>query len=209
MVSQVLGRRTTRREHLMKWIFSRQTPSPIEELQESLEALQRAAPFVPTPWAIAREMLEFAKVGPEDALYDLGSGDGRIPILAAQEFGCKAVGIERDVDLCRYSVQRVSELHLENRVTFQRADFFEADLRRATIVTLYLLSAVNGQLQARLASHLERGSRVVALDFEVPGWRPVRTKTVVSEASVEYKLLLYVRSGYRDGPTSSISEPTG
>jgi SAM-dependent methyltransferase len=174
----------TRREHLMKWIFSRRTPSPIEELQESLEALQRAAPFVPTPWAIAREMLEFAKLVPEDTLYDLGSGDGRIPILAAQEFGCKAVGIERDINLCRYSERRVSELGLEDRVAFQCADFFEADL----------LSAVNGQLQARLASHLQRGSRVVALDFEVPGWRPVRTKTVVSEASVEYKLLLYLRN---------------
>lgn len=185
---------TTRREHLMKWIFSRRNPSPIEELQESLEALQRAAPFVPTPWGIAREMLEFAKLGPADTLYDLGSGDGRIPILAAQEFGCRAVGIERDINLCRYSERRVSELDLEDRVAFQCADFFEADLRPATVVTLYLLSAVNGQLQARLASHLQRGSRVVALDFEVPGWRPVRTKTIVSDASVEYKLLLYVRN---------------
>lgn len=183
-----------RREHLMKWIFSRRPPSPIEELQESLEALQRAAPFVPTPWGIAREMLEFAKLGPEDTLYDLGSGDGRIPILAAQEFGCKAVGIERDLQLCRYSERRVSELGLDDRVAFRCADFFEADLRPATVVTLYLLSAVNGQLQSRLASHLQRGSRVVALDFEVPGWRPVRTKSVVSEASVEYKLLLYLRS---------------
>lgn len=178
----------------MKWIFSRRTQSPIEELQESLEALQRAAPFVPTPWSIAREMLELAKLGPEDTLYDLGSGDGRIPILAAQEFGCKAVGIERDMKLCKYSEQRISDLRLHDRVSFQCADFFEADLRPATVVTLYLLSAVNGQLQARLASHLQRGSRVVALDFEVPGWRPARTKTVVSEASVEYKLLLYLRN---------------
>jgi hypothetical protein len=104
------------------------------------------------------------------------------------------VGIERDSNLCRYSERRVSELGLEDRVAFECADFFEADLRPATVVTLYLLSAVNGQLQARLASHLQRGSRVVALDFEVPGWRPVRTKTVVSEASVEYKLLLYLRN---------------
>jgi cyclopropane fatty-acyl-phospholipid synthase-like methyltransferase len=101
-----------------------------------LEALQRAAPFVPTPWGIAREMLEFAKLGPADTLYDLGSGDGRIPILAAQEFGCRAVGIERDINLCRYSERRVSELDLEDRVAFQCADFFEADLRPATVVTL-------------------------------------------------------------------------
>jgi SAM-dependent methyltransferase len=193
----------THREHLMKWIFSRRSPSPIEELQQSLEALQRAAPFVPTPWAIAREMLEFAKVGPTDTVYDLGSGDGRIPILAAQEFGCKAVGIERDMDLCRYSERRVAELQLENQVAFQCADFFQADLRPATVVTLYLLSAVNGQLQARLASHLKSGSRVVALDFEVPGWRPLRTKTVVSEASVEYKLLLYARTMSPGGCSAS------
>jgi SAM-dependent methyltransferase len=178
----------------MKSIFSRRRISPIRELEEQLAGLRSAAPYVPTPWSIARRMLEMAEVGPDDIVYDLGSGDGRIPVLAAQEFGCKAVGIERDRDLCRYSEDRVAELGLEKQVTFQCADFFQADFRPATVVTMYLLSAVNGQLQPRLASHLKPGSRVVALDFEVPGWRSERTATVCSEASVEYTLLLYLRT---------------
>lgn len=177
----------------MNWFFSRQKVSAIEQVEESVARLHKAVEFVPTPWGIARRMLELAALRPEDTLYDLGSGDGRIPILAAQEFGCTAVGIEKDRDLCRYSDRRVRELTLEKQVQFQWADFFEADLRPATVVTLYLLSAVNGQLQSRLASHLRPGSRVVALDFEIPGWRPIRTTKVVSEGSIEYTLFLYLR----------------
>jgi SAM-dependent methyltransferase len=184
----------------MKWIFPRRKVRPIEQLQESLAALHNAAEFVPTPWAIARRMLELAAVGPEDTVYDLGSGDGRIPVLAAQEFGCKAVGIEKDRELCRYSEARAAELGLTTQVSFQCVDFFQADLRPATVVTLYLLSAVNGQLQSRLASHLRPGSRVVALDFEVPGWRPVRTTKVRSEGDVEYTLFLYLRSSLHVTP---------
>lgn len=177
----------------MSWFFSRRKMSAIEQLEESVARLHKVVEFVPTPWEIARRMLELAAVTPEDTLYDLGSGDGRIPILAAQEFGCKAVGIERDRELCRYSNRRVAELSLQKQVQFQCSDFFEADLRPATVVTLYLLSAVNGQLQSRLASHLRAGSRVVALDFEVPGWRPARSTKVVSEGSIEYTLFLYLR----------------
>lgn len=177
----------------MNWFFSRRKMSAIEQVEESLARLQKAVDYVPTPWEIARRMLELAAIRPEDTLYDLGSGDGRIPIMAAQEFGCKAVGIERDRELCRYSERRVEELNLQEQVQFQCADFFEADLRPATVVTLYLLSAVNGQLQSRLASHLRPGSRVVALDFEVPGWRPARTTKVVSEGSIECTLFLYLR----------------
>ena len=96
----------------MKWIFSRRKIRPIEQLEESLAALRSAAEFVPTPWGIARQMLELAGSQSDDMVYDLGSGDGRIPILAAQEFGCSAVGIERDLDLWRYSQQRVDDLEL-------------------------------------------------------------------------------------------------
>jgi SAM-dependent methyltransferase len=177
----------------MNWFFSRRKMSAIEQVEESLARLHKVVEFVPTPWGIARLMLELAAIRPEDTLYDLGSGDGRIPILAAQEFGCKAVGIERDRELWRYSNRRVQELNLQKQVQFQCVDFFEADLRPATVVTLYLLSAVNGQLQSRLASHLRTGSRVVALDFEVPGWRPTRTTKVVSEGNIEYTLFLYLR----------------
>lgn len=187
----------------MKWIFTRRRIRPIEQLEESLAALRSAAEFVPTPWGIARQMLELAGAQSDDMVYDLGSGDGRIPILAAQEFGCRAVGIERDLDLWRYSQQRVDDLELGSRVKFQCIDVFQADLRPATVVTLYLLSAINGHLQSRLASHLRPGSRIVALDFEVPGWRPVQTAKVISEGNVEYTLFLYRRPVLQVAPQGS------
>ena len=177
----------------MRWPILRTRLTPIAQLRKSLSDLQTAAFFAPTPWAIARQMLELAEVTPDDVVYDLGSGDGRIPILAAQEFGCRAVGIEKDRELVEYSSKCVTDLNLQDRVAFQRADLFEADLSSATVVTIYLLSAVNGYLRSRLASQLRAGSRVVALDFDVPGWRAERTVEVKSEGDVDYTLLLYRR----------------
>jgi len=177
----------------MRWLSFLRRKSPGDALKGQLAELQRAAEFHPTPSSIAREMLEFAEVGPHDVLYDLGSGDGRIPILAAQEFGCRAVGIEIDPKLFRYSVDRVAELGLGDRVSFQQQDFFHADFRPATVVTLYLLSAVNDQLRPRLAAHLRPGARVVVLDYPIPGWRPEKTLPVKSLADVQYTLFLYRR----------------
>jgi len=177
----------------MRWPSFLRRKSPGEALERQLAELQGAAEFHPTPSSIARDMLEFAEVGANDVLYDLGSGDGRIPILAAQEFGCRAVGIEIDPKLFRYSVDRVGELGLQERVSFQRQDFFKADFRPATVVTLYLLSAVNDQLRPRLAAHLRPGARIVVLDYPVPGWRPEKTLPVKSLADVQYTLYLYRR----------------
>jgi SAM-dependent methyltransferase len=186
----------------MRWPFSRQK-SPGDALDRRLAELQRAAEFYPTPLSVARDMLEFAEVGPEDVVYDLGSGDGRIPILAAQEFGCRAVGIEIDPKLCRYSLDRVAELGLADRVTFEEIDLFKANLRPATVVTLYLLSCVNEHLQPRMASHLRPGARVVVLDYPIPGWRPEKTLPVRSIAEVEYTLYLYRRPKTPWSPNSA------
>ncbi len=177
----------------MRWPFRRKKHGAGQPSPESYAGAYVAAPFCPTPWSVAREMLELSEVGPDDIVYDLGSGDGRIPILAAQEFGCRTVGIERDVDLYRKCTEEVHELGLSDRVRFINQDFFQADLRPATVVTLYLLSAVNGQLRQRLASHLRAGSRVVALDYVVPGWRPEASIAVKSEGNVNYTMHLYRR----------------
>jgi len=177
----------------MSWPSFLRRKSPGDALERQLAELQRAAEFHPTPSSVAREMLELAEVGPNDVLYDVGSGDGRIPILAAQEFGCRAVGIEIDPKLFRYSMERVAELGLEERVSFQQQDFFKADFRPATVVTLYLLSSVNDQLRPRLAAHLRPGARLVVLDYAIPGWRPEKTMAVKSLADVQYTLFLYRR----------------
>ncbi len=138
-------------------------------------------------------MLELAEVSSGDLLYDLGSGDGRIPIMAAQEFGCRAVGIELDGKLCRHALEKVREYGLDQRVSFRQEDFFKAQMRDATVVTLYLLPQVNGHLGPRMASQLSQGARVVSLDYPVPGWKAEKEVPVKSEGDVEYTLYLYRR----------------
>jgi len=162
-------------------------------LEEALKQMRTAAFFSPTPWAVCRQMLEFAEAQPSDLVYDLGSGDGRIPIMAAQEFGSKAVGIELDRKLVRHAEEKVHDYGLEGRVAFRAVDFFKADLHDATVVTLYLLTQVNGYLGPRLASQLTKGSRVVSLDYPIPGWLEEKTVDVKSEGNVDYKLYLYRR----------------
>src|SRR6516165_10482248 len=96
--------------------FRRRDPAVLGP-EQALEQMRRAAFFAPTPWAIARQMLEFAEVGPNDLVYDLGSGDGRIPIMAAQEFGARAVGIELDEKLRKYAEEKAIEYGLKERVS--------------------------------------------------------------------------------------------
>lgn len=162
-------------------------------LEETLAQLTKSVFFAPTPWAIARQMLEAADVQPSDVVYDLGSGDGRISIMAAQEFGARAVGIELDEKLCRHAQEKTVEYGLQDRVRFRQEDFFKADLHDATVVTLYLLTQVNGYLGPKLASQLKPGSRVISLDYPVPGWRAEKEFPARSEGNVDYTLYLYRR----------------
>jgi len=173
-------------------LFRRRT-KVADGLEQALEQMRTAAFFAPTPWAVCRYMLEFAEVGPSDLVYDLGSGDGRIPIMAAQEFGARAVGIELDDKLRKHAEAKVLEYGLKDQVSFRGDDFFKADLRDATVVTLYLLTQVNGYLGPRMASQLAKGTRVVALDYPVPSWREETTKDVKSEGNVDYAMYLYRR----------------
>jgi len=176
----------------MPFPFFRKKPVA-SSLEETLAQLKDAAFFAPTPWAIARQMLEAAAVQPSDVLYDLGSGDGRIPIMAAQEFGARATGVELDEKLCRHAQEKVAEYGLKDRVQFRQEDFFKTDLRDATVVTLYLLTQVNGYLGPRLASQLQKAARIITLDYPVPGWRAEKELPARSEGNVDYTLYLYRR----------------
>ena len=106
--------------------------------------------FVPTPEAVAYEMLQLAGASARDVVYDLGSGDGRIPILAAQKYGARGVGVELDPRLVEMSLQVARDVQLADRVTFIEADLFDADISSATIVTLYLSASVNAKLESKL-----------------------------------------------------------
>jgi tRNA A58 N-methylase Trm61 len=171
---------------------SQTTPlSPTQS--DSGRYLEHIVPFVPTPLDVAQRMLEVAKVQPDDVVYDLGSGDGRIVILAAQKFGARAVGVELDSDLYEQSSERIRKLGLQGRAQILHENMFEINVRHATVVTLYLLTAVNERLRPRLASQLRSGARIVSHDFQVPGWQPEQTVEMMSKAGVPNKIFLYIR----------------
>jgi protein-L-isoaspartate O-methyltransferase len=153
----------------------------------------RISPYVSTPQRVVEKMLEFAGVGPDDTVYDLGSGDGRIVIMAVQKFGARAVGVEIRSELAEQSSKEIARLGLEKSARIIHGDMFEVDPGRATVVTLYQLTAVNKRLRGLLDKRLRPGARVVSVDFQIPGWTPTKTVTVSSEAGTEYKLFLYVK----------------
>ena len=133
----------------------------------------------PTPKAVARRMLEIGGAGPGETVADLGSGDGRIPILAAQSFGARGIGIELDRELHRKAVANVKAAGVEKRVTLHNADLFETDLSRATVVTAYLLPSLMMRLRPRILEQMKPGTRVVSHEFGMGAWRPDRTEVFV------------------------------
>lgn len=120
-----------------------QPSAPASQQETSGSHLEKFVPFVPTPLEVVEKMLELAHVDADDVVYDLGSGDGRIVIMAAQKYGARAVGVELDPDLYQQSSARIKELGLEDRAKILHDNMFEVNVRRATVVTLYLLTSVN------------------------------------------------------------------
>jgi SAM-dependent methyltransferase len=136
-------------------------------------------PFVPTPQAVVDRMLELAKVTPNDLIYDLGSGDGRIVITAARRFGARGIGIDLDPQRVREARENAREAGVEGKVQFIHGDLFKTDLSNATVVTLYLLNSVNRDLRPQLWKQLKVGTRVVSHAFDMGDeWPPERTEQV-------------------------------
>jgi predicted RNA methylase len=128
--------------------------------------------FVPTRHAVADAMLRLAAVTKDDVVYDLGSGDGRIVILAAQKYGARGVGVEIDPKLVAASRDIARESGVADRVRFIEGDLFTTDISEATVVTLYLSTSVNARLEAKLKRELRRGARVVSQQFLIGRWPP-------------------------------------
>ena len=139
---------------------------------------ERLAPYVPSPQMVVERMLEAAGLRPGETVYDLGCGDGRIPITAAREFKAKGVGIELSADLARQAQDQVSKMGLQNRVTIIQGDLLAADFHMADVVTLYLLTSSNERLKPLLEKSLRPGARVVSHDFVMRGWKPEDVETV-------------------------------
>lgn len=132
------------------------------------------APYVSSPLPVVRRMLVLSDLKPGELIYDLGSGDGRVVIMAAQEFGARGIGVELREDLVKRAVERVSELGLDGKVKIVQSDMFKTDLSQADVITLYLTTSANEKVKPKLESDLKRGTRVVTHDYEILGWKPHR-----------------------------------
>jgi precorrin-6B methylase 2 len=134
------------------------------------------APYVPTDQAVVLEMLDLAAVVQGDIVYDLGCGDGRIVISAAKKFGVRAVGIDLNPNLIRYSRENAVKAGVAHRVRFLEQNFLDTDLREATVVTLFLSDAANLKLRPKILGEMRPGSRVVSNEFDMGDWAPDRSR---------------------------------
>ncbi|PYM98326.1 MAG: SAM-dependent methyltransferase [Candidatus Rokuibacteriota bacterium] len=143
-------------------------------------------PYVVTPERVIEEMLQIASVGPNDLLYDLGSGDGRIVIAAARKFGTRGVGIEIDPALIEVANENARQAGVTHLVRFVHGDIFVADFAQATVVTLYLLPELNLRLHPRLLTELAPGTRVVSHNYDMGSWVPQRFHRVTVDSRTHY-----------------------
>jgi ribosomal protein L11 methylase PrmA len=128
--------------------------------------------YVPTPEAVVEAMLQVAGVTKNDIVYDLGCGDGRIPVTAARKYGARGIGIDIDPQRIKEANENVAKNNVGDRVTIVQGDLFEQDLSKATVVTLYLLPSLNVKLMPKLMKELRPGTRVVSHAFDMGDWKP-------------------------------------
>lgn len=166
--------------------------SPAAVPASPVAEVNRDVPYVPTPPEVVNRMLEVANVQRDDVLYDLGSGDGRIVITAAQKYGTRGTGIDIDPQRIQESNENAQKAGVANQVRFLQQDLFKTDISDATVVTLYLLPSVNVKLRPTLLN-LQPGTRVVSHAFDMGDWRPDQTLTVeVPDRSRTYTVYYWV-----------------
>ena len=134
--------------------------------------------FVPTPQEVVDAMLEVAKVTKNDVVYDLGSGDGRIPITAAKKYGARGIGIDIDPQRIKEANANAEAAGVTDKVKFLNQDLFTTDISQATVVTLYLLPSLNLKLMPKLKADLKPGTRIVSHAFDMGDWKPEQTLNV-------------------------------
>ena len=185
--------RTTRRQVLAAlFVLAVTAPLSAQEFPQYGDELYRPrlrqpgkdVMWLPTPDAMVTRMLQAVKTSSDDLVYDLGAGDGRIPVAAAKEFGAKAVGIEYDGELAALARRNAERAGVADRVTIVHGDIFREDFSRATVVTLYLLPDLNQQLRPRILA-MKPGTRVVSHMWDMGEWEPDATFRIAqSEAFV-------------------------
>lgn len=160
--------------------------APVRALAQEKPTTSDGGPFVPTPWIILDEMLKLAEIGKADTVYDLGSGDGRLVIEAVKRYGARGVGVERDASLVNFARRQAQTDNVADRATFNAGDLFETDLRKATVVTMYLLPRIMPRLVPKLRAELPPGARIVSHDYPLSPWKADKTLSF----DVEEKLMI-------------------
>ncbi|HUA59860.1 MAG TPA: methyltransferase domain-containing protein [Verrucomicrobiae bacterium] len=163
--------------------------SAVPAAAQKFGAAENLAPYIPTPEVIVDRMLDVAHIKAGETVYDLGSGDGRVVIAAAEKYGARAVGVEIRPDLCRQAEARIKALGLEDRVKMVEGSALRVDLSPADVVTMYFLTTSNERLKPNL-EHMKAGSRVVSNEFPVKGWKPVEV-VHVKTGSMEHTIYVY------------------
>lgn len=155
------------------------------------------APYYPSPMSIVSQMLDAAEIEPGELHYDLGSGDGRIVVVAARDYGTQSVGFEIDPKLVKSSRDWIEREELQDSATIEARDLFLADFSKPDLITVYLLPRALEKLRPLLEEQMKPGSRVVSHDFSIPGWDPDETLTSDEEADIDG--LLHTIYVYRRG----------
>jgi len=157
------------------------------------------SPFVASPEPVVRRLLTMAELKAGDVLFDLGAGDGRAVIMAAQEFGAKAIGVELRDDLAKQAMRKIAELGLQGRVRIIHDDLFKVDLSQANVVYMYLTTSANEKVRPKLEAELKNGTRVVSHDYEIIGWKAVKVERFCENSSLGFPthtLYLYKKQNY-------------
>lgn len=152
-------------------------------------SLESLGPDIPTPEPVVERMLSLAHIKSGDVVYDLGSGDGRIVIEAAQKYGAHSVGVEVEPDLCRKATAKIKSLGLDDRASIVEGSVFHVDLSRATVVTMYFMTTSNERLRPNLEKYLKPGTRVISNQFPIKGWKPTTVEHV--RAGIDYTIYVY------------------
>ena len=154
---------------------------------------EKLAPYYPTPETIVERMLDLGGLKPGEKMFDLGSGDGRIVIMAAQKYHADSTGVELDSDLAQSSAAKLRQLGLQKNARIIYGDILKQDYSSANVITVYLLPESNIKVRPILDAPLTKGTRVVAHEFEVGGWTPVKTVTIADDGEGRsHTLFLYI-----------------
>lgn len=161
---------------------------------QTTQQAEKLAPYYPTPETVVEKMLQLGALKSGEKMFDLGSGDGRIVIMAAEKFSADATGVELDTDLFKQSMEKIRKKGLQAKARILNEDVMKQDYSKADLLTVYLLPSSNDKLRPILEKQLKKGTRVVAHDFEFAGWTPERIESVDDDGEGRsHTLYLYRR----------------